>query len=42
MTENILEMILKIFWPNTISNKDLLNRCQQENMATMITERPWK
>jgi hypothetical protein len=33
--------ILKIFWPNIISNKDLLNRCQQEDMATIITKR-WK
>jgi hypothetical protein len=37
-----LRRILKIFWPNTISNKDLLNRCQQEDMATIITKRRWK
>jgi hypothetical protein len=33
-----LRRILKIFWPNTISNKNLLNRCQQEDMATIITK----
>jgi hypothetical protein len=37
-----LRRILKIFWPNTISNKDLLNRCQQDDMATIITKRRWK
>jgi hypothetical protein len=37
-----LGRIPKIFWPNTISNKDLLNRCQQEDMATIITKRRWK
>jgi hypothetical protein len=26
----------------TISKKDLLNRCQQEDMATIITKRCWK
>ena len=37
-----LKRILRIFWPNTISNQDLLNRCQQEDMATIITRKRWK
>ncbi|XP_061188858.1 uncharacterized protein LOC133197034 [Saccostrea echinata] len=36
-----LRRILRIFWPNTISNQDLLNRCQQEDMATIIIRRRW-
>lgn len=31
----------KVFWPNTISNQDLLSRCDQEDMATIITRRRW-
>lgn len=29
------------YWPNTISNQDLFNSCQQEDMATIITRRRW-
>lgn len=36
-----LRRILKVFWPNTISNQDLLSRCDQEDMATIITRRRW-
>lgn len=32
---------LRLFCPNTISNQDLLDRCQQENMATNIFRRRW-
>ena len=34
-----LRRTLKIFWPNIISNTDLINRYQQEDMVTMITKR---
>ncbi|XP_056017380.1 uncharacterized protein LOC130053815 [Ostrea edulis] len=37
-----LRRILRIFWPQKISNEDLLNRCQQEHMAMIITKRLWK
>ncbi|XP_073671663.1 uncharacterized protein [Paramisgurnus dabryanus] len=37
-----LRKILKIFWPNKISNEDLLSRCNQENMPTIIMKRRWQ
>ena len=37
-----LRRILRIFWPQKVSNQDLLNRCQLEDMAMIITKRRWK
>ena len=37
-----LRRILKIFWPEKISNEDLLKRCEQQDMGTIITRRRWK
>ncbi len=37
-----LRRILKVFWPNKISNEDLLSRCKQEDMATTIMKRRWR
>lgn len=37
-----LRRILRIFWPEKISNKDLLRRCKQEDMDAIITRRRWK
>lgn len=37
-----LRRILRIFWPNKISNQDLLRRCQQEDMSTIIRRRRWR
>ena len=37
-----LRRILRIFWPKTISNKDLLKRCVTESMATFLTRRRWR
>ena len=34
--------ILRIFWPNVISNKDLFERCGTEPMATILMRRRWK
>ena len=34
--------ILCIFWPNTISNEDLIRKCNQESMATILIRRRWK
>ena len=34
-----LRKIKRIFWPRTISNRDLLARCQQEDM---VTRKPWR
>ena len=31
-----------IFWASTISNGDLLARCQQEDMETVITRKRWR
>ena len=36
-----LRKIHRIFWLKTISNRDLLARCQQEDMETIITRRRW-
>jgi len=37
-----LRRILRIFWPQTIPNQELLARCNQENMDTIIMRRRWK
>jgi len=37
-----LRKILRIFWPQTISNKDLLSWCEQEGMGTIIMQRRWR
>ncbi|KAG1660545.1 Dystrophin [Nymphon striatum] len=37
-----LRRILKIFWPNTISNKDLLERTNCTNIDEQIMKRRWK
>ena len=34
-----LQRILRIFWPNVISNKDLFERCGTEPMATILMRR---
>ena len=34
--------ILRIFWPNVISNKDLFERCGTEPMATILMRRRWR
>ena len=36
-----LRHILRIFWPNVISNKDLFERCGTEPMATILMRRRW-
>ena len=37
-----LRRILRIFWPDTISNQHLLARCNQDSMGTIIMRRRWK
>ena len=37
-----LRRIQRIFWPEKISNEDLLRRCQQQDMGTNITRPRWK
>ena len=37
-----LREIQHIFWPRTISDRDLLARCQQEGMETIITRKRWR
>ena len=36
-----LRRICRIFWPNKISNEDLLTRCQQDSMDSIVTKRRW-
>ena len=38
---NCLRRILRVFWPNVISNENLWNITGVENMATMIRRRKW-
>ena len=38
----ILRIIIRIFWPNTISNQQLLARTNQESIETIITRRRWR
>ena len=37
-----LRRILRIFWPETISNQELLAHCNQESMDTIIMRRRWR
>ncbi|XP_052242446.1 uncharacterized protein LOC127852530 [Dreissena polymorpha] len=37
-----LRKILRIFWPRKISNNELLQRCNMEDMETLITKRRWR
>ena len=37
-----LRKIQRIVRPRTISNRDLLARCQQEGMGTVITRKRWR
>ena len=37
-----LRRILRIFWPQTISNQELFALCDQESMATIIMKRRWR
>ena len=37
-----LRQILKIYWPQTISNIELLACCNQEDMSTIIMQRRWR
>jgi len=37
-----LRRILRIFWPQKTSNEELLERCRQEDMNTIITKRRWR
>ena len=37
-----LRKIRRIFWPRTISNRDLLAQCQQENIETIIARKRWR
>ena len=37
-----LRRILKIFWPNLISNVNLLARCNMKEVRHMIKERKWR
>ena len=37
-----LRKIQRIFWPRTISNRNLLARCNQEDMETIITRKRWR
>lgn len=36
-----LRKICRIFWPNKISNEELLIRCHQDSMNEIITRRRW-
>lgn len=37
-----LRTILSIFWPNKISNDDLLRQCHQDIIGTILRRRRWK
>ena len=37
-----LRKIQRILWPRTISNRDLLARCQREDMETTIARKRWR
>ena len=37
-----LRKILRIFWPHRISNQDLLQQCNTEDLETIITRRRWR
>ena len=37
-----LGKIQRIFWPRTLSNHDLLARCQREDMETTMARKRWR
>ena len=37
-----LRRILRIFWPETISNQHLLANCNHDSMGTIIMQRQWR
>lgn len=37
-----LRRILRIWWPNTISNVNLLRKCRQRNIELEVRERKWR
>ena len=37
-----LRRIVRIFWPQIISNQDLFDECQQESIETTIARRRWR
>jgi len=37
-----LRRILRIFWPNVISNKDIFESCETEPTATILMRRRWR
>ena len=37
-----LRRILRIFWPNTISNEELYETCHQESMEDILMRRRWR
>ena len=37
-----LRKIVRIFWPQIISNQDLFGECQQESIETTIARRRWR
>ena len=37
-----LRKILRIFWPHRVSNEDLLQQCNTEDLETIITRRRWR
>ena len=37
-----LRKIVRIFWPQIISNQDLFDECQQESIETTIAHRRWR
>ena len=36
-----LKRILKLFWPQTLANEVLLERCESDNLATTVKKRRW-
>jgi hypothetical protein len=34
--------ILRIFWPEKITNEDFIKRCKQEDMGIIVTKRQWR
>ncbi|KAK7112920.1 hypothetical protein V1264_012294 [Littorina saxatilis] len=41
-TKSLRRILRRIFWPNTISNQQLLAQCNQKSMETIVTRRRWK
>ena len=42
LSETALRRILRIHWPETISNQQLLDRCNLDNIDTIIRRRWWR